>query len=73
MSREPGLIYRRAFKVDAGRVVVEEKWDTEAPGCPLIRSPWAPPQFQPGRVVVMQNTLTGHEFDRAPITLHEEQ
>lgn len=40
-DRAPGLIYRRLEPYDERNKRVIEGWDTQVPGCPLIRSPWS--------------------------------
>lgn len=61
----PGLISRRAFPIDQGRVVVEEHWDISVPGCPLIRSPWHGPLNQPlANKYIRQITMTAEEYMR---------
>ncbi len=66
--REPGLLYRRAFPIDQGRIVVEEKWDIDVPGCPYIRSPWHS-GLEPGPVFVRQVTMTVAEYVESKIDL----
>lgn len=68
--REPGLIYRRVFPIDRGRVCVEEKWNIDAPGCPLIRSPWLPGPFNDGPIFIRQVEMTEAEFLSAKVELH---
>lgn len=66
----PGLMYRRSFRVDMGRAVIEEKWDLDAPGCPMIRSPW---HFQPApeRYYIRQVIMTDREIDESRPLLFE--
>jgi hypothetical protein len=39
----PGLLSRRVFRIGNGRVVIEEQWNIDAPGCPMILNPWCSP------------------------------
>lgn len=71
--REAGLIYRRMFPIDHGRVVVEEEWNIDAPGCPLIRSPWVTGPFNDGPIFVRQVVMTTTEFIAAKPELFEPQ
>jgi hypothetical protein len=57
----PGLISRRAFPTNEGRVVVEEHWDISVPGCPMIRSPWYMPSA-PGNEFIRQVIMTEAEY-----------
>lgn len=59
----PGLISRRAFPIDMGRIVVEETWDIDVPGCLMIRSPWHPPPLQSGSMFVRQVVMTEREYE----------
>ena len=64
----PGLLSRRVFAIDMGRVVVEEKWDIDEPGCPLIRSPWHAP-IATGSIVIQQFVMGQEEFNACNIPL----
>ena len=70
-DRPPGLMSRRMFPIDRGRVVVEERWNIDTPGCPLIRNPWARNSLQPGPLVVRQLEMTAEDFEHSDITLFE--
>jgi hypothetical protein len=59
--RTPGLIYRRAFPIDLGRIVVEEQWDISGPGCPMIKSPWLG-NFDEGPIFTRQVIMTESEY-----------
>ena len=61
-DKPAGLIYRRSFPIDTGRIVVEEKWDLDAPGCPMIRNPWGP--TFPDRYAFRQVVMTDREYER---------
>lgn len=65
---EPGLISRRVFNIDRGRVVVEERWNLDAPGCPVVRSPFHNP-LQSGPVHVVQTEMTEAEYRERNPTL----
>lgn len=56
-----GLTYRRARRLDLGRMMIEEEWDIEAPGCPMIRNPWGPQV--PGRFFIRQVILSDLEYE----------
>lgn len=64
-----GLLYRRARRLDRGRVMIEEEWDIEAPGCPMIRNPWVPQV--PGRFFIRQVILSDREYEQSPPPLFE--
>lgn len=71
-DRPPGLIKRRMFPIDRGRVVVEEHWDVDVPGCPMIRNPWVNPlEVIGGSKIVRQVEMTRLDYDRANIDLFE--
>lgn len=61
----PGLIWRRWFPIDRGRMVVEEEWDIDTPGCPMIRSPWHNGLSLNGSRFVRQVVMTDEEFRAA--------
>jgi hypothetical protein len=62
----PGLTRRRMFPIDRGRVVVEEHWDLNVPGCPMIHSPWVNnPLKAPDGKYVRQIEMTKEQFDAA--------
>jgi hypothetical protein len=58
----PGLLSRRFFPIDRGRWVMEEKWNIDVPGCPLIRSPWLPGPFNDGPIFIRQVEMTAEEY-----------
>lgn len=60
----PGLISRRMFPIDQGRVCVEEHWDISASGCPMIQNPWLPP-LREGNNYIRQVTMTEAEYSAA--------
>lgn len=66
-DKPAGLVWRRSFPIDAGYVVIEEKWDLEAPGCPMVRNPWGP-QF-PDRYCFRQIIMPDREYQEAKPTL----
>jgi hypothetical protein len=68
-DRPPGLTSRRMFPIDRGRVVVEERWDIDTPGCPMIRNPWLPSLAVSGSLYVRQREMTAEEFERSGIPL----
>lgn len=67
-QRPSGLLSRRMFSTNDGNVCVEERWDIEAPGCPLIRSPWAVNPLE-GRFVVRQRLMSEQDFKDSRIDL----
>jgi hypothetical protein len=67
-QRPPGLLSRRMFPIYRGSVIVEERWDIEAPGCPLIESPWGVNSLE-GRFVKRQREMTEQEFRDSKIEL----
>lgn len=68
-QRPPGLLSRRTFPIDRGRVVVEERWNIDTPGCPMIRNPWSLANWPPGPIVVRQREMTEDEFRLSDIQL----
>ncbi len=67
-----GLMYRRCHPVGAGQVIIEELWDLDAPGCPMIRSPWH--AQQPGRYRVRRITIDDQEYQaRKPLLFERPQ
>jgi hypothetical protein len=58
----PGLIGRRMLRVGDGKVVVQEEWNIDTPGCPMIRSPWHPPPPNSGPLWIRQVTMTEEEY-----------
>ena len=68
--RELGLLSRRMFHIDRGRVIVEEEWNIDESGCPLIRSPWTQMNnLHPGPIFVRQIEMTTEEFNHSKIPL----
>ncbi len=67
-DRPPGLLKRWSFPDNAGGIIVEERWDIETPGCPLIRNPWTVNPLE-GRYVVRQVRMTESEYKQANIAL----
>jgi hypothetical protein len=68
-DRPPGLMSRIAF--DSGnKVVVDETWNIDVPGCPMIRNPWATIS-QPGNIYVRRMELTPEEYSNLRIPLFE--
>lgn len=62
----PGLLSRRMFRVDRGRVVVQEEWKIDEPGCPMIQNLWINPmQLAQGSRYIRQVEMTDDEFARA--------
>lgn len=70
-DRHPGLLSRRAFQVDRNRVVVEERWDIDVPGCPMIRNPWLPSMQASGWLYVRQIEMTADEYNNSKPVLFE--
>lgn len=66
--KPPGLLSRRMFPIYRGRVCVEERWDIEVPGCPLIKNPWSVNPLE-GRFVVRQREMTVEDFNNSKIEL----
>ena len=66
--KPPGLLGRRVFAIDGERVVIEEKWNIDEPGCPLIRSPWNP-GLETGPIFIRQLVMDQEEFNRSDIPL----
>ena len=71
-QRPPGLLARRMFRIDDGKIVVQEEWDIDVPGCPVIRSPWHP-QSKAGSLYVRQIRMTDAEYRNANVTLFSDQ
>ena len=67
----PGLMSRRMIPIDQGRVVVEERWNIDVPGCPLIKSPWHP--FEGGPEIIRQVVMTEREYLDSGISISEQQ
>lgn len=63
----PGLLSRRWFPIDRGRIVVHEEWDIDVPGCPIIRSPWHAGIGDAGSRFVRQVVMTEEEFRRSGV------
>lgn len=68
-QRPPGLLSRKMFPIDRGRVVVEERWNIDVPGCPLIRNPWQLNHLMGGPEYVRQVEMTAEEFEHNKIDL----
>ena len=66
--KPPGLLSRRMFEIDRGWIVVEERWNIDEPGCPLIQSPWHSP-LQGGPIVIRQLEMTKQDFNDSDILL----
>lgn len=66
--KPPGLLSRR-MRRDGERVVVEEEWNIDTPGCPLIRNPWASPSCQSAPFVLRRIEMTEQEFDDSKVVL----
>lgn len=58
----PGLISRRMFPIDRGRVVVQEEWNIDTPGCPMIRSPFHSQLESDGPTYIRQIEMTAEEY-----------
>jgi hypothetical protein len=43
---------------------MEEEWNIDAPGCPMIRSPWHP-QFNDGPIFIRRVEMTTAEYEEA--------
>lgn len=63
MSTEPGLIERCVIFRDAERVVFNETWDLDAPGCPMNINNYFSSLRQPDHRYLRQITMTPIEFD----------
>lgn len=64
-DRPPGLVSRRMFQIGLGRVVVEERWKIDEPGCPMICRPLINPmQLAQGPRYVRQVEMTDEEFQK---------
>ena len=70
-DRPPGLLSRRAFCVDRDRVVVEERWDIDVPGCQMVRNPWLPSMQISGSLYVRQVEMTTDEYNHSKPVLFE--
>lgn len=71
-QRPPGLMSRRMFPIHAENVIVEETWNIETPGCPLIKNPWdINPLEALGGIVKRQREMTMQEFVNSKIPLFE--
>lgn len=57
----PGLIRRRFFPIDRGRWVMQEEWNIDTPGCPMIRSPWTL-RFDDDPLYIRQVEMTAEEY-----------
>lgn len=68
----PGLLKRRFFPIDRGRWVMEEEWNLDVPGCPMIRSPWLPGPFNTGPVFIRQVEMTAEEYETARVALGQQ-
>jgi hypothetical protein len=64
VTPEPGLIKRFFWPALDGSYVMQEEWDIDVPGCPMVRSPWHknPPD---GSIFVRLVTLTAAEYAEA--------
>lgn len=71
-AHPPGLLSRRFFPIDQGRWVMEEKWNIDVPGCPLIRSPWLLGPFNDGPIFIRQVEMTAAEYEAAARALGQE-
>jgi hypothetical protein len=58
----PGLLSRRMYRIGNGKVVVEEHWNIDTPGCPMIRNPWMLGIDKIGPQVVRQIEMTEEEY-----------
>ena len=61
-DKPPGLLSRYMFPIGNGRVVVQEEWDIDIPGCPLVRSPWHPHRGPPASRYIRQIEMTELEY-----------
>ena len=68
-DRPPGLLARRVFSGDQDRVVIEENWDLNVPGCPMIRNPWLAPMQTRGARYVRHVEMTERQFNNSDIKL----
>lgn len=59
-NNPPGLISRRTFPIDRGQWVMHEEWDIDAPGCPMVRSPYHS-QLTGGNRFVRQVIMSAEE------------
>lgn len=44
---------------------MEEEWNIDVPGCPLIRSPWIYGPFNDGPIFTRQVEMTAEEYEAA--------
>ena len=68
-DRPNGLLCRRSHSIGKGRVLVEEEWDLDHPGCPMIRSPWH--AQDPWRYWIRQVIMSDSEYKEVRPTLFE--
>jgi hypothetical protein len=50
------------FRIDRGRVVVQEEWNIDIPGCPMIRSPFHSQLGNSGPLYIRQIEMTEEEY-----------
>lgn len=50
------------FRIGGGKVVIQEEWDIDVPGCPMIRSPWHAAPADAGPLYVRQVEMTEEEY-----------
>lgn len=67
----PGLLSRRMFAIAPDRVVVEERWKIDEPGCPMIVNPWQQNALLGGPHYVRQIEMSLAEFSHSRIPLFE--
>jgi hypothetical protein len=69
-GRVPGLLSRRMFAIGPDRVVVEERWKIDEPGCPMIVNPWEKNALLgQGPHYVRQVEMSATEFSQSNIPL----
>lgn len=70
--RPPGLMSREAFHIGTDVVIVDETWNIDVPGCPMIRNPWTASSQQVGSIFVRRLKMTENEFSSQEIPLFSE-
>jgi hypothetical protein len=64
----PGLVSRSMSRRN-GRVIIEEHWNIDTPGCPMIRNPWVSNPSEPGPHYVRVVEMSEAEYEAARPTL----
>lgn len=69
----PGLISRRFFPIDRGRWVMQEEWNIDTPGCPMIRNPWQAQLADTGPLYIRQVEMTAEKYQDTRRFISDEQ